>query len=218
MLMINDCIFYSTKTPNDLKEILSNNRIVYPIGITSGVSCNYVNGKYINITVIADLNKQKLDENNSLIGIISRIKPENLLEIAFCIKLYNDLLFYNYSPLGTGRREEKIRKIFFNKFNPDENYTAIKPFLNDSRGWLVWRYQLYNILSLAVYSDEKINTYIKGMNMKKTEVIEVIQDLKINDLCVYDIIRELSLPTSCMTFIKPNLKDALILNNELKLF
>lgn len=216
--MIKDCIFYATNTPDELKEIISNNRIVYPAGITSGVSCNYINGKYINITVIDDLNKQKLDENNSLIGIISRINPENLFEIAFCIKLYNDLLFCSYSHIDTISVDEKIREIFFNKFNPVEKYAVIKPFLSDSRGWLVWKYQLYNILSLAVNSHETINTYIKGMNTRQVEIIEQIKDLKINDLCVYDLTRELSLPSSCMLFADPNLKDALILNNELKLF
>ncbi len=216
--MIKDCIFYATNTPDELKEIISNNRIVYPAGITSGVSCNYINGKYINITVIDDLNRQKLYENNSLIRIISRINPENLLEIAFCIKLYNDLLLCSYSHIETGSEDEKIREIFFNKFNPIEKYTAIKSLLNDTRGWLVWRYQLNNILSLAVNSHEMINTYIKGMNTRQVEIIEQIKDLKINDLCVYDLTRELSLPSSCMLFADPNLKDALILNNELKLF
>lgn len=216
--MIKDCIFYSTNTPDDLKKIISNTGIVYPTGITSGVSCNYVNGKYINITVIPDLNNQKIDENNSLIGIIGRIQPETLLEIAFCIKLYNDLLFCTYGHIETGNAEEKIREIFFNKFNPVEKDTVINSLLNDSRGWLVWRYQLFNILSLAVYSHETINNYLNGMNAKKAEVIEVFQYLMINDICVYDIIRELSLPTSCMTFTHPSLKDALILNNELKLF
>ena len=216
--MINDCIFYSTNTPDDLKEIIRNYGIVYPAGITSGVSCNYVNGQYINITVIDDLNNKKLDENNSLFGIIGRIKPETLLEIAFCLKLYNDLLFCTYSRIESVSAEVTIREIFFNRLNPSEKYKAIKSLLNDSRGWLVWIYQLYNIFSLAVYSHETICTYVNGMNAKKTEVIKEIQNIKINDIYVFDLISELCLPTSCMTFTQPNLKDALIISNELKLF
>lgn len=212
--MIKDCIFNLDNTPEDLKEIIRNS----PIYCRDGVSCNYINGKYVNITGISDFNTQKWYESLSLVRILTRIKPENFFEIALCFKLYNDFLFNLHRLIKTGIEEDVLKNVLSNKFNHNDKYKEIISLLPDSRGWLVWRYQLFNILSLAVFSSEKINFYIKGLNAKKPEIIEELQNLKINDFCVYEIISELSLPTSFMTFPDPNLRDSLIINNELKLF
>ena len=216
--MIKDCIFYSTNIPEELREILRRSSILYPTGVTSGVSCNYVNGQYINIIGIHDFNTQKLNENRSLMSIIGRIKPESLFEMALCINLYNDLLFHKIGHEMSPKEEKDFHILFFEKFKLIEKYKVISSLLMDSRGWIVWRYQLFNILSLAVDSHEKINAYIKGLNAKKADVIEELQSLKIYDFCVYDAIKELTPPTSSMTYGYLQLRDSLIINTELKLF
>ncbi len=212
--MIKDCIFYSTNIPNDLRETLRD----CPIALTGGLSCNYVNGRYINITIISDFNTQKLDENHSLIGIIGRINPVNLFELALCLNLYNDLLLHKIGRKMTTLEASDLHEVFNEKFKVIDKYKVMSPLLMDSRGWIVWRFQLFNILSIVVDSPEKINTYIKGLNSKKAEVIEELQNLKIGNFCIYDSIKELTPPTSSLTYGHPNLRDSLIINTELKLF
>jgi len=215
--MIKDCIFSLKNAPEDLIELIRNDSTDVTPACTAGVCCNYINGTYINITGISDFNNLKLNEKYSLNEIINKFKPGSLFEIALCMKLYNNLIF-NYCDHIESEKENYFETIVSGKLNQLDKYKEINSLLKDSRGWIVWRYQIFNILSLAVYESEKINFYIKGLNTKKTEIIEELKYLKINDFSVYEIIKELSLPTSFMAYAYPNLRDSQIINNEMKLF
>jgi len=212
--MIEDCLFSYDNTPEDLKEIIMNNSGNFTI-CTSGVSCNVINGKYINITGLSEFNPVKQNKRFTLEEIINHLKPANLLEIALCIKIYNDTLFNEDSHI---EEQNILQQIILSNNIYNKKYKVLSPLLMDSRGWLVWKYQLYHILSLAEYSSDKITKYIKGLNAKKPDIIAELQTLKIEGFFIYDAIKELTHPISNMTFGSPNLKDALILNNELKLF
>ncbi|HQO03988.1 MAG TPA: hypothetical protein PLI62_17155 [Spirochaetota bacterium] len=218
--MIKDFIFYTygDNLPEELKPYINETKIIV-VGTSSVISCNYLNGRYINITIVYDFNKQQLNENISLMSILNRIKPLNLFEIALCLKMYNYFLFKCYDSLQPGNEEEyNLRGFLFDEHKYIDEYSMLKPLLADSRGWLVWKYQLFHILSLAVERHDMIELYIKGLNTKRADVINEINNIRINDFYLYDAIQQLSLPGSSMTYSTPNLRDALIINNELKLF
>jgi hypothetical protein len=218
--MIKDCIFYAygDDLPEELKTYIKETEI-FAVRSDTGISCNYINDRYVNVTVIYDLNKEKLDERLHLDKIISRIKPVNLFEIALCLKLYNYFLFKCYECLEPGSEEiSRLRGLLFDDCKYIDEYSVLNPLLADSRGWLVWRYQLFHIISLAVERHDMIELYIKGLNRKEADVIEEINNIRINDFYLSDAIQQLSLPGSLLTYSNPNLRDALIINNELKLF
>lgn len=212
--MIKDCLFTLSNTPEDLKEIIRNSSAV----CSFGVSCNIVNKRYINILGISDYNVEKHNDKYSLEEIITNLKPVNLFEIALCLKLYNDFLFNRYDYITMYGELIVLKQVLYSKNKRRNKYKLLMPLLKDSRGWLVWKYQLYNILSLAIDSAEDIKKYMKGLNSKKEEVIEEIRKFKIDNFYLYDAIKDLSHPTSGLLFYSPNLRDALILNNELQLF
>lgn len=218
--MIKDCIFYAygDNLPEELKPYINETKII-AVGTSSGISCNYLNGRYINITIVYDFNKQQLNENISLMSILNRIKPLNLFEIALCLKMYNYFFFNCYDSLQPGNEEEyNLRGLLFDEHKYIDEYSVLSPLLADSRGWLVWKYQLFNILSLAVERHDMIELYIKGINTKRADVIDEINNIRINNFYLYDAIQQLSLPGTSMNYSNPNLRDALIINNELKLF
>lgn len=218
--MIKDCIFYAygDNLPEELKTYVKETKIIV-VRSSSGIICNYLNGRYINITVVEDFNKPQLNENISLMSILNRIKPLNLFEIALCLKLYNNFLFKCYDDLQPGSEEKYNRRgLFFNEHKYNEEYSVLNPLLADSRGWLVWKYQLFHIISLAVERNDMIELYIKGLNTKRADVIDEISNIRINDFYLYDAIQQLSLPDFSLTYSTPNLRDAFIINNELKLF
>jgi len=141
--MIKDRIFtlYDNDLPEHLKEIIRDSTR----SRRAGVSCNYINGKYINVTVISEFNGNKISKDLSLKKIITYTKPTSLFEIALCFKIYN------YYQLNTDEKNKNdLKEIFEEKFHEVGKYKIISPLLLDTKGWIVWRYQLYSILSLVV--------------------------------------------------------------------
>jgi len=49
-----------------------------------------------------------------------------------------------------------------------------------------------------------INYFLKGLNTKNSEINRDLQNLKINDFSVYEIMNEISPPTSFMRYTHPN--------------
>lgn len=125
--MVKDCLFSLSNTPEDLKKIIRNSSVV----CSSGVSCNVVNGKYVNITGVSDLNSLKLDDALSLERILNDIKPRSLFEIALCFKVYNDFLFNKCAHI----EESKIlQQTYSGEHKRNNRYEVLRSFLKDSRG------------------------------------------------------------------------------------
>lgn len=102
-------------------------------------------------------------ERYAFVKYIQRYNPQSFKEILFFLDLYPFEL-------------PDINRLYQSKSKMAE---VIESIIEDSRGLILWHYQLEDIISLFVRDRNRVVSIRKGVNAKRNEDIEALKQIKI---------------------------------------
>ena len=134
------------------------------------------------------------------IDYIEKHKPDSFQEILFLLDLYP--------------RDPETLTVNFSQFKPSMG-EVIEYLLKDSKGVILWHYQLENILNIFFTKRAEVLSIRKGINAKKADVIERVNKFHISETTtLWDFIFSIM----CLGYtVYPNIQGAYVLYDLIKL-
>lgn len=137
------------------------------------------NGKYSPIIgyLTNELEGVNVSFKNELKVFIEKYNPKSFNDFLFFVDIYSR---FNSQPA--------IEDVCERKFKSNG---MVEDILKDSRGLLIWHYQLENLIRLFYSDNEHVVRLRKDINAKKAEAWELAKKLSFSDeLTLYDIISD----------------------------